>query len=153
MLGSTNALVAPQELASEASTIISMVPTSKHVREVYLGKKGVLSAFDSLDTTSLAETIIMDGSTIEQADSIDIAHILQEAGAEMVDAPVSGGVSGARDGTLTIMVGGSAVAFKRANPILQYMARRVVHCGEQGAGLAAKIANKCVCRPDPSALP
>lgn len=65
-----------------------MVPTSKQVREVYLGKNGVLSAFDSLDKGSIAETIIMDEPTIEQAESIDVARTRQAAGAEMVDAPV-----------------------------------------------------------------
>jgi len=77
----------------KAATIISMVPTSKHVREVYLGQNGVLSALKSLNKNDIADTLCIDESTIEQSESRDIASILREAGAEMVDAPVSGGES------------------------------------------------------------
>ena len=62
----------------------------------------------------------------------------------MVDAPVSGGVAGAKAGTLSFLVGGSEEAFKRASPILAHMGKKIIHCGPSGAGLAAKICNNMV---------
>ena len=72
-------------------------------------------------------------------------HRLRERGAHFLDAPVSGGVEGARDGTLAIMVGGDAQAFERAQPVLQAMGRTVTHFGASGAGQAAKATNQIMC--------
>lgn len=151
------------EVAMKASTIISMVPTSKHVHDVYLGEKGVIQTLKKLDQESRKETLCLDESTIEQSVSKATALKLRETGADMMDAPVSGGASscnagnsealqchtnvrvgvvGARDGTLAIMVGGDEASFQRALPVLQPMARKVTYCGDLGAGLAAKLSNK-----------
>lgn len=137
-----------------------MVPTSKHVEEVYLGANSVLSALQELNAESRSQTLCMDQSTIEQSVSKAVALKMREVGADMMDAPVSGGtkypsafflswsisdcigVVGARDGTLAIMVGGSEHSFEKAVPILSPMARKVTHCGGLGTGLAAKISNK-----------
>ncbi|KAK5304296.1 hypothetical protein LTR99_004752 [Exophiala xenobiotica] len=129
----------PQEVASLSSTVISMVPTSKHVKEVYLGPKGVLEALKGLSSSDVSETLCIDESTIEQSESRNISQEIKAVGVEMIDAPVSG--VGARDGTLTMMVGGSREAFLRSVPVLQLMGKSVLHCGDLGAGLAAKLAN------------
>ncbi|CAH0055565.1 unnamed protein product [Clonostachys solani] len=132
----------PHDVAQKASTIISMVPTGKHVREVYVGEgNSVLSALQSMSQDQRAETLCIDQSTIEQSVSKAVALQLQQIGADLVDAPVSGGVIGAEKGTLSIMVGGSKASFDRSVPILQSMARKVTYCGDLGAGLAAKISN------------
>ncbi|CAI6236976.1 unnamed protein product [Periconia digitata] len=131
----------PYDVAQKASTIISMVPTGKHVQEVYVGEgKSVLSALKSMSQDQRASTLCMDQSTIEQSVSKVVALQLREAGADLVDAPVSG-VVGAEKGTLAIMVGGSKSSFDRAVPVLESMARKVTYCGDLGAGLAAKISN------------
>ncbi|GAB1730509.1 hypothetical protein NU195Hw_g5993t1 [Hortaea werneckii] len=131
----------PAEIAQNASIIISMVPTGKHVREVYLGDNSVMTALNSLTQEERAATLCLDQSTIEQSVSKDVALAMRAIGADMLDAPVSGGVVGAEKGTLAIMCGGSDAAFSTASPVLQAMAREVTHCGDLGTGLAAKIAN------------
>ncbi|KAI7551444.1 hypothetical protein KC331_g2551 [Hortaea werneckii] len=131
----------PAEIAQNASIIISMVPTGKHVCEVYLGDHSVMTALKSLSQEESAATLCLDQSTIEQSVSKDVALAMRAVGADMLDAPVSGGVFGAENGTLAIMCGGSDAAFKTATPVLQAMAREVTHCGDLGTGLAAKIAN------------
>jgi 3-hydroxyisobutyrate dehydrogenase len=86
-------------------------------------------------------TLLIDSSTID-VDSARAAHALAaDRGCPAVDAPVSGGTAGAAAGTLTFMVGGSVEAFGRAEPILSAMGKRVVRCGDGGAGQAAKICN------------
>ncbi|KAK8093151.1 uncharacterized protein PG998_014552 [Apiospora kogelbergensis] len=132
----------PHDVAQRASTIISMVPTGKHVQEVYVGKENsVLNALKSMSQDQRAATLCIDQSTIEQSVSKAVALQLRECGADLVDAPVSGGVVGAEKGTLAIMVGGSKSSFDRSLPVLQSMARKVTYCGDLGAGLAAKISN------------
>ncbi|KIX95867.1 uncharacterized protein Z520_08575 [Fonsecaea multimorphosa CBS 102226] len=131
----------PAEVATKASYIISMVPTSAHVQNVYTGENGVLSALKELDEEARSQTLCLDQSTIEQSVSKAVALKMREVGADMMDAPVSGGVVGARDGTLAIVVGGDEGSFERALPVLSPMARKVTHCGDLGTGLAAKISN------------
>ncbi|KAK1848289.1 3-hydroxyisobutyrate dehydrogenase [Colletotrichum chrysophilum] len=131
----------PCDVAQKASTIISMVPTGRHVEDVYLGDSSVIRALETLDEQQRSATLCLDQSTIEQSVSRSVALKLRETGADLLDAPVSGGVIGARDGTLAIMVGGNKRSFERAVPYLQPMARKVTYCGDLGAGLAAKISN------------
>ncbi|KAJ4016170.1 hypothetical protein NW752_003291 [Fusarium irregulare] len=119
-----------------------MVPTGKHVQDVYVGEgKSVLNALKTMNEEQRAATLCIDQSTIEQSVSKEVALKLREADADLVDAPVSGGVVGAEKGTLAIMVGGSKVSFDKSVPVLQSMSRKVTYCGDLGAGLAAKIAN------------
>jgi 3-hydroxyisobutyrate dehydrogenase len=89
-------------------------------------------------------TLAMDCSTIDVESARKAHAIAQERGCPALDAPVSGGVGGAKAGTLTFMAGGSAEAFAQAEPILAQMGKRVVHCGEAGAGQAAKICNNMI---------
>jgi 3-hydroxyisobutyrate dehydrogenase len=84
--------IAPFEVAQKASTIITMVPTGQHVREVYLGKDSVMSALKTLEPSQIAQTLCLDQSTIEQSVSKFVALSMREVGADMMDAPVSGGM-------------------------------------------------------------
>jgi len=111
-----------------------MLPAGKHVLAVY----------GDIVAAAGKGTLFIDSSTID-VDSARKAHaIAGEAGMLSIDAPVSGGVGGAEAGTLTFMAGGSKDAFAKAEPILQPMAGKVVHCGDAGAGQAAKICNNMI---------
>ncbi|MGN6471910.1 MAG: 3-hydroxyisobutyrate dehydrogenase [Rhizobiaceae bacterium] len=118
----------------DADIVITMLPAGKHV----------LSVYDDIVAKAAKGTLFIDSSTID-VDSARKAHaIAAKHGMLSVDAPVSGGVGGATAGTLTFMAGGSKEAFARAEPVLQPMAGRIVHCGEGGAGQAAKICNNMI---------
>jgi 3-hydroxyisobutyrate dehydrogenase len=117
-----------------ADIVITMLPAGTHVLRVY----------EDLLPAAKPGTLFIDSSTID-VQSARIAHErAQEAGMRTLDAPVSGGVGGATAGTLTFMAGGTAEAFAAAQPILQAMGKRIVHCGEAGAGQAAKICNNMI---------
>jgi 3-hydroxyisobutyrate dehydrogenase len=103
-----------------------------------------LSVYDDIVAKAAKGTLFIDSSTID-VDSARKAHtIAAKHGMLSVDAPVSGGVGGATAGTLTFMAGGSKEAFAKAEPVLQPMAGRIVHCGEGGAGQAAKFCNNMI---------
>ena len=120
-----------------AETVITMVPEGRHVRAVYLGDGGN----DGILGHAPREALLADCSTIDIATAREVAATAAESGYEMIDAPVSGGVTGAAAGTLTFMVGGTAAGFERARPILSAMGRNVVHLGGPGHGQATKICN------------
>ncbi|XP_071440860.1 3-hydroxyisobutyrate dehydrogenase, mitochondrial [Hetaerina americana] len=125
----------PADVASRAETIITMLPTNKHVISVYKGSNGI---FEGLRAGSL----LIDSSTVDPSVPKDeIAPQAQLAGAVFLDAPVSGGVIAAKAGTLTFMVGGTAGEVEAARSILLGMGSKVVHCGPPGSGQAAKICN------------
>jgi 3-hydroxyisobutyrate dehydrogenase len=121
-----------EEAAKDVDIVVTMLPAGKHVLDVY--GSGVLKA-------AKPGTLFIDSSTIDVG-SARGAHA-QAAGAKMLslDAPVSGGVGGAEGATLTFMCGGCQDAFAKAKPVLEAMGKRIVHCGEAGAGQAAKICN------------
>ncbi|MCX5043606.1 3-hydroxyisobutyrate dehydrogenase [Aldersonia sp. NBC_00410] len=120
---------------AEADIVITMLPSGKHVIDLYDG--GLLAA-------AKPGTLFIDSSTIDVADAKTAADLAHKAGHRAVDAPVSGGVAGASAGTLAFMVGGSAADFESAKPALDVMGAKVVHCGENGVGQAAKICNNMV---------
>ena len=120
-----------------AETVITMVPEGRHVRAVYLGDGGN----DGILGHAPREALLADCSTIDIATAREVAATAAESGYEMIDAPVSGGVTGAVAGTLTFMVGGTAAGFERARPILSAMGHNVVHLGGPGHGQATKICN------------
>jgi 3-hydroxyisobutyrate dehydrogenase len=126
------AMGSSEEAAKDVDIVVTMLPAGKHVLDVY--GSGVLKA-------AKPGTLFIDSSTIDVS-SARGAHA-QAAGAKMLslDAPVSGGVGGAEAATLTFMCGGSQDAFAKAKPVLEAMGKRIVHCGEAGAGQAAKICN------------
>ena len=105
----------------------------------------VLEIVDAIGPALRPNTIVIDCSTVSADTARSAAHRLRERGAQFLDAPVSGGTEGARDGTLAIMVGGDAQAFERAMPVLQAMGRTVTHFGVSGAGQAAKATNQIMC--------
>ncbi|RWQ33242.1 MAG: 3-hydroxyisobutyrate dehydrogenase [Mesorhizobium sp.] len=114
-----------------ADVVITMLPAGKHV----------LSVYEDIAPKAKKGALFIDSSTIDvesarKAHAIAARHELLS-----IDAPVSGGTGGATAGTLTFMAGGSKDAFSKAEPVLKPMAGRIVHCGDDGAGQAAKICN------------
>ncbi|PJX23600.1 3-hydroxyisobutyrate dehydrogenase [Psychrobacter sp. L7] len=127
----------PKEAASNANVVISMLPAGKHVHSVYLGENGS----DGLLAELPKGTLVIDSSTIAAADARLVADAATGLGIDFLDAPVSGGTGGAIAGSLTFIVGGSADAFAKAEPILAVMGKNIFHAGEHGAGQVAKICN------------
>jgi 3-hydroxyisobutyrate dehydrogenase len=118
----------------DAEIVITMLPAGEHV----------LSVWNEIVPRARQGTLFVDCSTIDVA-SARKAHALAAArGIATLDAPVSGGVGGAKAATLTFMVGGTEHAFVRGKPILERMGKRIVHCGESGNGQAAKICNNMI---------
>ena len=123
-----------RDAVAEAEVVLTMLPAGRHVLAVWAD---ILAAMPP-------GALVIDSSTID-VESARKAHALAaERGLHSLDAPVSGGVGGAKGATLTFMAGGSHEAFARAEPILQQMGKRVVHCGEAGAGQAAKLCNNMI---------
>jgi 2-hydroxy-3-oxopropionate reductase len=117
--------------------LITMLPDSPEVEQVYLGADG---AYESLRDGWLS----VDMSSIAPGTARILAERARAAGAQALDAPVSGGDKGAIAGTLSIMVGGDEAAFERARPILEVMGKTIVHCGPAGAGQVVKVCNQVV---------
>jgi 3-hydroxyisobutyrate dehydrogenase len=120
-----------EDAAANADVVVTMLPAGKHVLEVY---PEALKA-------AKPGTLFIDSSTIDVASARKAHQLAADAKMLSLDAPVSGGVGGAEAATLTFMCGGSKDAFDKAKAILDAMGRKVVHCGESGAGQAAKICN------------
>lgn len=123
-----------QEAVRGAQMVITMLPSSPHVRRAYLDSTGVLAGV-------APGTLLVDCSTIDPLTARDVAMEARARGCGMLDAPVSGGVGGAEAATLTFMVGGEAKDFEAAKPVLLAMGKNVVHCGASGNGQVAKICN------------
>ena len=122
------------EAVAAGDIVITMLPAGPQVREVYLGNGGVLGR-------AAKDALLIDCSTIDVETARAVAGAAGEAGFDMLDAPVSSGTAGAAGASLTFMVGGSAAAFARAQPILAAMGRTIVHTGPAGSGQAVKICN------------
>ncbi len=125
----------PTEVATHADVVFTNLPDSPDVEQVALGPQGIIE-------NARPGMVFVDNSTIKPATARLVAEKLGEKGVQCLDAPVSGGDIGARDGTLTIMVGGPAQALEKVMPILQAMGRSITHVGESGAGQIAKAANQ-----------
>ncbi|MGW8500722.1 3-hydroxyisobutyrate dehydrogenase [Streptomyces sp. CLCI03] len=122
--------------AADADVVITMLPAGGHVLALY-GEGGLLGA-------ARPGTLFVDCSTIDVADARAAHRAVGAAGHRSLDAPVSGGVVGARAASLTFMAGGGAEEFAAAEPLLGAMGRKAVHCGTAGAGQAAKICNNMI---------
>ena len=123
-----------KQSAAQADVVVTMLPAGEHVVSVW---RDVLPA-------AKKGALFIDCSTIDVA-SARAAHALAaEHGIASLDAPVSGGVGGAKAATLTFMVGGATEAFARGKPVLERMGKRIVHCGEAGNGQVAKICNNMI---------
>ena len=125
------------DAASGVEVVITMLPAGQHVRSVYLDDGGIVGA-------AAAGTLFVDSSTIDVDNARAVAKAAGEAGFEMLDAPVSGGVGGAEAGTLTFMCGGSEAAFEQAKPLLDVMGKTIVLAGPSGNGQVAKICNNMI---------
>ncbi|MFG2639864.1 3-hydroxyisobutyrate dehydrogenase [Streptomyces sp. NPDC048370] len=122
------------EAVSGADVVVTMLPTGRHVLDLY---DGVLAA-------AHPGTLLVDCSTIDVADARTAHERATAAGLRALDAPVSGGVVGAEAATLTFMAGGTEEEFAEVRPLLEAMGKKSVHCGGPGAGQAAKICNNMI---------
>ena len=120
--------------ADGAECVINMLPAGKHVEAVYLGDEGLLESLP-------AGTLLIDSSTIAPETSRKVAAAAADKDLVFIDAPVSGGVGGAKAGTLTFICGGEMSTFNRARPVLEAMGKNIFHAGPHGAGQVAKICN------------
>jgi 2-hydroxy-3-oxopropionate reductase len=125
----------PRAVASACEVLITMLPDSPDVEAVYFGDDGVLAG-------AQAGQLLIDMSSIAPSVARSVCDAAREVGADALDAPVSGGDVGAREGTLSIMAGGSDDAFKRAGPLFDVLGTTVVHMGDAGAGQTAKACNQ-----------
>ena len=136
-MGATGA-ESPKEVAMKSDVVITMVSDSPDVEDVVLGSSGVIEG-------TKPGMVLIDMSTISPQVTHRIAEALLERGGEMLDAPVSGGDVGAKQGTLSIMVGGTEETYKRCLPILSVLGKKITHMGVNGLGQATKLCNQVIC--------
>ena len=126
-----------RELAERSDVVITMVPDTPQVADALFSDEGVLAGLS-------AGKLVIDMSSISPIETKAFAARINEAGCDYLDAPVSGGELGAKGGTLTIMVGGSAAAFARARPLFELMGKNITLVGDNGAGQTCKVANQII---------
>ncbi len=127
----------PAEVAKQADVIFTIVSDTPDVEEVIFGANGIAGS-------ARVGAVIVDMSTISPNATKQFAERLAKLGIEMLDAPVSGGETGAINGTLSIMAGGKADVFERVRPLFECMGKNIVHIGDNGAGQVAKACNQIV---------
>jgi len=120
------------EASKGADVVISMLPSGKHVADLYS---------EEFISSLKPNTLLIDSSTIDAVTARTVAELAVSKGCRMIDAPVSGGTAGAQAGTLTFIVGGKQEDYEKARPILKCMGQNIFHAGESGAGQVAKICN------------
>ena len=125
----------PKEVAAQVDVVFTNLPDTPDVEKVVLGENGIIEG-------AHAGLVYVDNSTIKPASARSIAEKLAEKNVYALDAPVSGGDIGARNATLTVMVGGEASALEKAMPMLRAMGKTITHVGDSGAGQVAKAANQ-----------
>ncbi|HEX6344354.1 2-hydroxy-3-oxopropionate reductase [Umezawaea sp.] len=125
------------DAVSGADVVITMLPNHPQVEDVVLGEGGVLGL-------AASGTLLVDMSTIRPETSVAVAEAAAPKGIRVLDAPVSGGEAGARQASLSIMVGGGEADFAAARPVLDVLGKTVVHVGPHGAGQVVKAANQLV---------
>lgn len=124
------------DIVNESEIILTCLPDINTSNEVILGDKGI-SSYKFIENK-----IIIDHSTVDVATSKQCFYELNKKGASFLDAPISGGPIGARDGTLSIMVGGNDLAFKKAKPFFEMMGKTIKKMGDSGTGTAMKLINQ-----------
>ncbi|MFC4663483.1 NAD(P)-dependent oxidoreductase [Oceanobacillus aidingensis] len=124
-----------EELAKQVDMVLLMLPNSPHVKEAVTGEGGLIESLP-------AGALLIDMSSISSTVTKEINKKLEEKNIDMLDAPVSGGQSGAMNGTLTFMVGGKKANYDKALELLQIMGEKIIHCGEVGSGQTVKIVNQ-----------
>lgn len=127
----------PADAAAGAAAVFTMLPDAAVVRQVVTGAAGVLEGL-------APGTVLIDTSSVDPAAARELAQAVAQRSGHMLDAPVSGGVQGAADGTLSIMVGGDADVLQRCRPALDVLGRQVVHVGPSGSGQVCKLCNQMV---------
>jgi 3-hydroxyisobutyrate dehydrogenase len=127
----------PAEMAKEVDVVISMVTAPKDVEEVYLGKNGVIKGAKN-------GLIAIDMETIGPSTAIKVGKTLNKYGISFIDAPVTGGLKGAADATLTIFVGGQEKILEKVKPILSAMGKKISYMGPVGSGQAIKLVNNLI---------
>ncbi len=127
----------PRGVAQQSDVVITMLPDTPDVQQVVLGRDGVLEGLRP-------GSVLVDMSTISPIATQEIAQAVRAKGAEILDAPVSGGEKGAIEATLSIMVGGPEPVFTRVRPIFGALGKNVVHIGGTGAGQVTKACNQIV---------
>jgi 3-hydroxyisobutyrate dehydrogenase len=127
----------PADAARGAEVVITCLPTSKEVEALLDGPDGILAGLSS-------DVLFIDCTSGDPATSRRIAQRLGERGVAFMDAPVSGGVSGAQQGTLTVMCGADDATFERARPVIETFGKKIVLCGPVGAGDAVKAVNQAL---------
>jgi len=125
------------EIARESDVVITMLPDSPEVEEVVFSDNGVLSGIK-------AGTVFIDMSTISPSVAKRVYKAMKQKGVEALDAPVSGGQTGAEQGSLSIMAGGDESAFERVKPIFEVLGKSAVLIGDSGAGQMTKACNQIV---------
>lgn len=128
----------PREVAAQSDIIITCVSDTPDVEQVILGEDGVIHGASTGD-------LVIDMSTINPVNTVEIAGQLNARGIKMLDAPISGGSEGAANGALSIMIGGDANDVARAMPCFEAMGSAITHVGEQGAGQTVKLSNQILC--------
>ncbi|WP_417233866.1 3-hydroxyisobutyrate dehydrogenase [Arthrobacter sp.] len=131
--------VSSLEAIRGASVVLTMFPGGQQLLDAYRGVDG-----PGLLSSAGPDTLFLDCSTINVDDAREAARLALEAGHRSIDAPVSGGVVGAEAGTLTFMIGALAADLESVRPLLEVMGGKLVHCGEHGAGQAAKVCNNMI---------
>lgn len=127
----------PAEAVAGRDIVVTCLPTSNEVEQILDGPTGLLAGLQR-------GALVIDCTSGDPEGSRRIAHRLAAEGVGFIDAPVSGGVSGAEQGTLTVMCGGSAANVEKARPVLEAFGRKIVHCGDVGAGDAIKAVNNAM---------
>jgi 3-hydroxyisobutyrate dehydrogenase-like beta-hydroxyacid dehydrogenase len=135
----------PADAGAQAEIVVTMVVDGDQVHELLLGERGAATRADP-------GTLFIDCSTIGPLAARTIGAVLAERDLELLDAPVTGSSPRAEDGTLTIMVGGSAAGFERAQPVLRAMGKVIVHAGELGQGQVVKVINNAVAATNAAVL-
>ncbi|MEI7681383.1 MAG: NAD(P)-dependent oxidoreductase [Betaproteobacteria bacterium] len=125
----------PAEVARASDIVVTMVTTAADCEQVTLGAQGIIEG-------AAAGAVVIDMATISPLAARRIAEALAARGIEHIDAPVSGGPMGARDGTLSIMAGGADAVFARVKPLFEAMGKTILHMGDHGAGQVTKACNQ-----------
>ena len=133
--GGCTAASSAADAVKDAEVVITMLPAARHVRAVFN---------EDVAPNAKPGTLLIDCSTIDVASAREVGEAMKRQGFDFLDAPVSGGIAAAAGGSLTFMVGGTDEEFERARPILDPMAKAVIHAGQLGAGQAAKICNNMI---------
>lgn len=128
-------LATAADVARAADVVITMLPADRELKETVFGEQGVLQGLSR-------GKVLIDMTTATALSMQEVAQAVAGAGAEVLDAPVSGGTPAAAQGTLTIMVGGDAALLERCRPLLETMGRQIVHVGPVGQGKVVKMVNQ-----------